>query len=54
MDKMLLVLTLWCTPSALLVACASWQRHKAQLRIKALHLDEVFSHHVHRRAPMHA
>jgi len=50
MDKMLLVLTLWCTPSALLVACASWQRHKAQLRIKALHLDEVFSHRAHRHA----
>ncbi len=36
------VLLLWCIPSVLLLGSASWQRYKAQLRIKALHLDQMF------------
>ena len=47
MDKALIILALWCLPSALLVAIEVWHRYKANLRIRRLHLDEMFAHGQH-------
>jgi hypothetical protein len=44
MDKWLIILAVWCMPSVALVAAVSWHRYKAQLRIRRLHLDEMFAH----------
>jgi len=44
MEKALIILALWCLPSALLVAIAVWHRHKANLLIRRLHLDAMFAH----------
>jgi hypothetical protein len=48
MEKWLIILALWCMPSVVLVAASlSWHRHKAQLRIRQLRLDEMFAHGAH-------
>ena len=44
MDKALIILALWCLPSALLVALEVWHRYKANLLIRRLHLDAMFAH----------
>jgi hypothetical protein len=41
MEKVLIILALWCLPSALLVAIEIWHRYKANLLIRRLHLDEM-------------
>jgi hypothetical protein len=49
MEKVLLILALWCVPSMLLVAVRVWHLHKAELRVRQLHLDDMVAHaHAHR------
>ncbi len=51
MDKVLLILALWCVPSVLLVGVRLWHMHKATLRLKQLRLHVMLSQarHAHER-----
>jgi hypothetical protein len=46
MGQFALIMVVWWVPSLVLIAAVTWHRHKAQLRIRRLRLDELF-HHQH-------
>jgi len=44
MDKVLVILALWCTPSAVLAVFLTWRSHRSQARlIKIFHLEDLFT-----------